>query len=393
MILETHILQNFPPSNLNRDDVGAPKDCVYGDVRRARVSSQCLKRRWRDYFRTSGAFQPDNLAIRTNRLAIAVGEILAKDHDPALAQVAATRVLHALNVESDEADKTKVSLFVPERHVRAFAGLLHEHWDALQDAKKVSEPPPSKEAGKSKAKAKTEKSDGALPKDLRTRALALLGDVKRTPEIAWGGRMIAAKGLDVDVEAACHVAHAISTHAIETDHDFFTMLDDLRPAAEKGSAHMDTSALIAPCLYRYAALHVPLLRSNLEDDALVVPTVEALLRASIEARPTGKQASTAPDTFPSYVLVVAHEGQAQSLVNAFVRPVRGTEGQDIVSGSIVALERHYARHRGVYGDRPKERAWAFQTHDATREGSSIVMLPSMAELLRNVAALLGPEGK
>ncbi|MGZ3668061.1 MAG: type I-E CRISPR-associated protein Cas7/Cse4/CasC, partial [Ktedonobacterales bacterium] len=36
MIIEQHILQNFAPANLNRDDTGSPKDCVFGGHRRAR---------------------------------------------------------------------------------------------------------------------------------------------------------------------------------------------------------------------------------------------------------------------------------------------------------------------------------------------------------------------
>src|SRR5512138_2793880 len=44
MVIELHLLQNFAPSCLNRDDTGAPKDCEFGGVRRARISSQCLKR-------------------------------------------------------------------------------------------------------------------------------------------------------------------------------------------------------------------------------------------------------------------------------------------------------------------------------------------------------------
>ena len=49
-IIEIHALQNFAPSNLNRDDTGAPKDALFGGTRRARVSSQCLKRSVRQYF-------------------------------------------------------------------------------------------------------------------------------------------------------------------------------------------------------------------------------------------------------------------------------------------------------------------------------------------------------
>ena len=42
--IEYHILQSFPVTCLNRDDVGAPKSAVVGGVSRARVSSQCWKR-------------------------------------------------------------------------------------------------------------------------------------------------------------------------------------------------------------------------------------------------------------------------------------------------------------------------------------------------------------
>lgn len=44
LFIEFHLIQNFAPSNLNRDDTGAPKDAIFGGYRRARISSQCLKR-------------------------------------------------------------------------------------------------------------------------------------------------------------------------------------------------------------------------------------------------------------------------------------------------------------------------------------------------------------
>ena len=47
MKIDLHLLQNFAPANLNRDDTGAPKDCDFGGFRRARISSQCLKRSMR----------------------------------------------------------------------------------------------------------------------------------------------------------------------------------------------------------------------------------------------------------------------------------------------------------------------------------------------------------
>ena len=44
MIIELHMLQNFAPSCLNRDDTNSPKECEFGGYRRARISSQCIKR-------------------------------------------------------------------------------------------------------------------------------------------------------------------------------------------------------------------------------------------------------------------------------------------------------------------------------------------------------------
>ena len=38
-LIELHILQSFPVSCLNRDDVGAPKTATFGGATRARISS------------------------------------------------------------------------------------------------------------------------------------------------------------------------------------------------------------------------------------------------------------------------------------------------------------------------------------------------------------------
>src|SRR5947209_14025022 len=68
MRLEVHVLQNFAPSNLNRDDTNSPKDCDFGGYRRARVSSQCQKRAIRKYFNEHDLIPEANRAVRTKRL-------------------------------------------------------------------------------------------------------------------------------------------------------------------------------------------------------------------------------------------------------------------------------------------------------------------------------------
>jgi len=80
MLLELHILQNFAPSNLNRDDTGAPKDCEFGGYRRARISSQCFKRAMRQAMKDGGLLQPDDLAARTKLLVATLTDRFIKKH-------------------------------------------------------------------------------------------------------------------------------------------------------------------------------------------------------------------------------------------------------------------------------------------------------------------------
>src|SRR3546814_12269184 len=78
-LIEIHVLQNFAPSNLNRDDTGAPKDAFFGGTRRARVSSQCDKRAVRQFFAEKmreGVFSEDELAVRTKRVYQAIVDAL-----------------------------------------------------------------------------------------------------------------------------------------------------------------------------------------------------------------------------------------------------------------------------------------------------------------------------
>src|SRR5579862_1629836 len=85
MLIEIHILQNHVPSNVNRDDMGAPKTSYFGNTLRARISSQCLKR----VIRRSESFQESiknaikrlkiensGLGIRTKYFPDLVREIL-----------------------------------------------------------------------------------------------------------------------------------------------------------------------------------------------------------------------------------------------------------------------------------------------------------------------------
>ncbi len=351
MKLELHILQNFAPSNLNRDDTGAPKDCELGGYRRARISSQCLKRAVRGAFKLDGLFQADELAVRTKRLVHNVGDHLAsthkRDRDRSIELVRATLEGAGLTVkEASEDHKTEYLLFLPKRQLAKLAALIDKHWSELEPLganPKPSEPARPEPEGKAKATSKVKKKGkaekkSAFPNEIRNQLIAIFKDAARSPDLALFGRMIA-DAPEWNVNAACQVAHAISTNRVAMDFDFYTAVDDLRPQDTAGSDMMGTVQFNSSCFYRYSVLDVGDLRRNLGgDDDLVRKTAGAYIRASVLAIPTGKQNSMAAHNPPSFVLALARQGGVPvSLANAFTQPVRPNGESDLVTASIEAL--------------------------------------------------------
>lgn len=395
MKIELHLLQNFAPSNLNRDDTGAPKDCEFGGHRRARISSQCQKRAVREEFRLGGLVETANLGTRTKRIVQAVADALQRDHghtaDHAteLAVGAIEGVGLGRNKKGTDEDllKTEYLLFVPQRIAGEIAEVLHRHHDALGPpategvgAEEAAQSKKSKGAAKKDAKRAAE---SAYPKVVRDAVERLLERATRAIDVGLFGRMIADKP-EWNVDAACQVAQAISTNRVQMDFDFFTAVDDLKPKDTAGSDMMGTVQFNSSCFYRYAVLDVASLRRNLEgDDALMRRSVSAFVQAFVSAIPTGKQNSMAAHNFPSYALaVVRGAGQSVSLANAFLKPARPRGDElDLVDDSIVKLEEYEIRLRDVLG--PATRlTWA--DRDLKQEPQSPQRVPALQEFYDTV---------
>lgn len=360
MKVEVHILQNFASSNLNRDDTGAPKDCELGGVRRARVSSQCLKRSIRDAFEKHNLVPEEHRASRTKRLVEQVAAIVAKRKESDL-ETASKAVAAALAGASLKADpikqwKTQYLLFVPTRLIQELADVVAEHFDALASN---SEPIPTddgaKVSGKASAKKAKASAKDAVPDDVVKSVSKILADGDRTPELALFGRMIA-DAPEWNVNAACQVAHAVSTNRVSMEFDFYTAIDDLKKDDSAGSDMMGTVSFNSACFYRYLVVDTTGLKKNLGDDAAATTqardTLAALLRASVLAIPSGKQNSMAAHNLPSLVLVDVRDGaEPRSLTNAFVDPVRPKQGDagDLVSQSVDRLGKHLSELDKVYG--------------------------------------------
>jgi CRISPR system Cascade subunit CasC len=361
MFLELHILQNFAPSNLNRDDTNSPKECEFGGHRRARISSQCLKRAIRTEFKRDELLTPDDLASRTKRVVEELSErLVARGRDEGEAERVATLALAGLKLKVDgKTGKTQYLLFLAEREIEGLAGVMDQHWDALVGlvgAEEAGSPAKSAKAAKAAGKEK-------LPPEVVS-ALGGVLDGGRAADLALFGRMIA----DIpghNVDASCQVAHAISANAVAPEFDFYTAVDDLKPDDTSGADMLGTVEFNSACFYRYANLDIGQLRRNLGgDEELAKRTVEAFVRASVSAVPTGKQNSMAAHNPPSLICAVVRKSGLQNLANAFVAPMQPRRDGNLVVDSVRALNDYRGRLQAAYDSDGEAGAWVVSVDDA-----------------------------
>lgn len=331
-LIEIHVLQNFAPSNLNRDDTGAPKDAYFGGTRRARVSSQCDKRAIRQFFDEKvreGVFSADELAVRTKRVYQAIVDALAGKRDQAETLAKAEIALTYVKLKAAEGGKTQYLLFLGRREIAALAETIDECWDQIVAAEEGG-------AEKPKVKAKNAAASSA-PKEVQARIEAAFNGGKAV-DVALFGRMLADMP-ERNQHAACQVAHAISTHAVEREFDFYTAVDDLKPEDTAGADMMGTVEFNSACYYRYAVVDWAKLTDNLQGDTdLAAKGLRTFLEGFVMAEPTGKQNTFAAHNPPEFVAVtVCFDAAPRNLANAFETAIRAKTGESLTRKSAEAL--------------------------------------------------------
>lgn len=340
MILELHVLQNVAPNNLNRDDTGAPKDCIFGGTRRSRVSSQSWKRAMRDLFKHEDLIPAERQAVRSKRL---IGEIARRlqerGHEQAVSSTAAEVMLGGLGLSADaDTGKTQYLLYMGEGEIANLAEYAHANWEIFQKAADPSLP----------ARERKKAAQQAVDKDTRKELIARL-DGGQAADLALFGRMLADLP-ERNVDGSAQVAHAISTNTIATEFDFYTAVDDLRPEDTEGADMLGNIEYVSSTLYRYANLDLRELDKNLQgDDGLVQATTRAFADAFVRSLPTGKQNSFAAHNMPSLVVAVVRKRGRWSLANAFVQPVQPWGREDLMQRSVAALDNYWTRLTGMYG--------------------------------------------
>ena len=388
MLYEIHMLKNYPPVNLNRDDSGAPKSCLFGGVTRGRVSSQCLKRSWRKSELLAQEIGEGWLGFRTRKMPelvagkleqSGVSEDYIKAVMPALAGFGKGKKDDDSQKKGNEKKHQKniteqVIIYAPE-DIDAVAGIV---CDKLSGCKSL------KEVKALKAKELQEAVKGA---DVRPITL----------DMALFGRMVTSNAFR-DVEAAMQVAHAISTNKMSMESDFFTAMDDMLSGGsleEMGAGMMDDVDYNSSCYYLYASLDADILRENLryneEADELIRRAIPALVRTMALTNPSGKQNSFAGNILPSAVMVECKEQKVPvSLVNAFVPAVRpgGENHYDLIEGSIRRLANQVDAIQEGYGLQVEKRLWFTQKPYDIRPESEAVICASFPALVAEIAETL-----
>lgn len=358
-IIDIHVLQTVPPSNLNRDDTGSPKTATYGGVRRARVSSQAWKRATRTDF--EAMLDRTDLGVRTRKVI----ELLAAEITSLAPElVDRAEELSSLTLQTViEPKKEKLGeylIFLSRRQIQALA-------QASVDAAGAED----------------------VSEALKKANVKSLANCDHSVDIALFGRMVADQA-DMNVDAAAQVAHAISVHSVETEFDYFTAVDDViaEKGEETGAGMIGTVEFNSSTLYRYATVDVNRLVDNLGEIMATQRAVEAFLQSFVRSMPTGKQNTFANRTLPEAVVVLVRDSQPINLVGAFESPIRESERSGRVKRACEALRDEAVEIERAYGETPIG-SWVTRVGDDTASLDDLGSNVTFTELVSAVGGIVG----
>lgn len=357
--VQFHLLTSYPPSNLNRDDLGRPKSAMFGGKNRLRISSQCLKRTWR----TSELFEAaldGHVGTRTRRIG----------------DIAFTRLTEG-GVKEEVALKWSFEIADQFGKMPVTASSKVKERKDIRTQQLVHVSPAEQHAVEDLAKVLAAENRGP-----ETAELQLLRRDHAAADIGMFGRMLAAAP-SYNTEAAVQVAHALTVHAVDIEDDYFTAVDDLNRPSEfsaaghedddSGAGHIGELGFGAGVFYLYICVDRDLLEKNLQgDEELVARTLQALIEAACKTSPSGKQNSFASRALAHFVLAEKGTEQPRSLSSAFLNPV---DTENVLQQAIQRLEDTRDKFAKVYGEAPETNSF----NVLTGEGSLKELLAFISE--------------
>jgi CRISPR system Cascade subunit CasC len=318
--IELHILQSFPVSCLNRDDLNSPKTAIFGGVQRARVSSQCWKRAVREAAKEE---LPSFFHGKRGRLFIEPmkNALLKEGYDETKSLEVAKEFGEYLAKFDADAEKkggilrVKTAFFTTQKEILKLAKAYKDKGEVKKAIKELA------------------------PEDLKDAA-----------DISLFGRMVA-NDHTLTIEGSAMFSHALSTHKVENEIDYFSAMEDW-PNDDAGAAMTSTLEFNSATYYRFAALNLDMLfdKDHLAclDSKERKDVVKAFVKATLQAVPIARKNSMNGNVPPSYVLCILREkGHPVQLVNAFEEPIQSKNG--IVKMSIEAMEKEYKNIKETWG--------------------------------------------
>ncbi|MDD5228073.1 MAG: type I-E CRISPR-associated protein Cas7/Cse4/CasC [Methylococcales bacterium] len=339
-IIEFHILQSFPVSCLNRDDVGSPKSAMVGGVERARVSSQC----WKRYVRL--AMNESDKVIHGTRTKL-ISELVAK----------ACRVKGASDEQAKACGDKIEQIFIKKKEDKkpkkgkdndAIDDVLDEGNEKTDTLLFLS---PNEVVILAEAFLKEGFNPDSVitqkdPKKQAKEMAALIGNVSDAVDaldIALFGRMVA-QAAELNVEAACSFSHAISTHKVSSEIEFFTAIDDEK--TEQGAGHMGSLEFNSATYYRYVSLNLGQLYDSLAGQNLS-DAIEAFTIALFQAVPSARQTTMSGASPWEFAKVFVRKGQRLQV--PFETPVKKAKDGGFLNPSIGALSDYLAKKEKLSG--------------------------------------------
>ena len=348
LFLDIHAIQTLPPSNINRDDTGSPKTCQYGGVKRARVSSQSWKRAMRTYFYEQS--EQENVGVRTKDIVQFVAnkiiEIDSSKTDEAFDL--AEKIINAAGVKTKDG-KAKALFFLGDSQARELARAAIDNNNDKKYLKEIL------------------KGNPAI-------------------DIALFGRMVA-DDPSLNEDASSQVAHAISTHSVDTEFDFYTAVDDLAPEENAGAGMLGTVEFNSSTLYRYANVAIHELNNQLASEEAVINTAKLFVKSFANSLPTGKVNTFANQTLPQFLMVSIRDDRPVNLVSAFEDPIKSNDGY--IEKSTRALVKEYEKVQKIV-NKPL-RTFVLDINDLDISTNDIENKNSLNDLLESLENFLETE--
>ena len=419
--LQFHTLTSYPGTLLNRDDAGFAKRLPFGGSTRTRVSSQCLKYHWRNFDGEHALYRMDVPRSYRSRETFhrKVARPLIDDGHPAPLVHAVVLALKDLLLSGKKASKTDVKNVITAEteddvrealatgqitifghpEVRYLRQLAAEQIEGMREDFPVfweeGAEPDSDTVGDA-ADAAREFSSSDLKKNLKGMEVAAGLDA------SLFGRMVTSDIL-ARGDAALHVAHAFTTHAEESESDYFSAVDELRrdepeESGELGAGHIGSQELTSGLFYSYVVVDVPLLVSNLEgvprdewqgaDPALAQEVVKRFVNLMATVSPGAKLGSTAPYAYAQCLLAEAGTAQPRTLANAFQQAV-SMNSDGVVANSYRALASYVSDMDQMYGTRTERTLAAMGPADGLVKAAKVDSTVSVDDVATWAAGRIG----